>query len=77
MGMTQKQMSLKVDLEAQRQLLQGIGEEEDRERARLASLAPFFSCLALNEDFGSSRSKHTTKLILAARIPIETDILIL
>ena len=31
-------MSLKVDLEAQRQLLQGTGEEEDRERARLASL---------------------------------------
>ena len=37
-GLTQKQMSLKVDLEAQRQLLQGIGEEEDREKARLASL---------------------------------------
>ena len=25
-------------------------------------LAPFFSCLALNENFGSSRSEHTTKL---------------
>ena len=36
--MTQKQMSLKVDLEAKRKLLQGIGEEEDREKARLASL---------------------------------------
>ena len=31
-------MSLKVDLELQRQLLQGVGEEENRERARLSSL---------------------------------------
>ena len=37
-GLTQKQMSLKVDLELQRQLLQGVGEEENRERARLSSL---------------------------------------
>ena len=38
MGLTQKQMSLKVDLELQRQLLQGVDEEENRERARLSSL---------------------------------------
>ena len=31
-------MSLKVDLKLQRQLLQGVGEEENRERARLSSL---------------------------------------
>ena len=37
-GLTQRQMSLKVDQEVQRQLLVGIGEEEDRDRARLASL---------------------------------------
>ena len=37
-GLTQKQMSLKVDLKLQRQLLQGVGEEENRERARLSSL---------------------------------------
>ena len=40
-------------------------------------LAPFFSCLALNEDFGSSRSKHTTKLmnpIFFTWLAVTTDI---
>ena len=38
-GMNQKQISIKVDLNVQQQLLAGLREEEDRERARLASLA--------------------------------------
>ena len=37
-GLTQRQMSLKVDQHAKQQLIEGVGEEEDRERARLASL---------------------------------------
>ena len=37
-GLTQRQMSLKVDQHVHQQLLEGVGEEEDRERARLASL---------------------------------------
>ena len=37
-GLTQRQMSLKVDQQGQKQLLEGIGEDGDRERARLASL---------------------------------------
>ena len=46
---------------------QTLGLEERRRRERqafaLAYQAPFFSCLALNKDFGSRRSKHTTKLM--------------
>ena len=38
-GMNQRQISLKVDLEVQQQLIRGLEEDEDRERARLASLA--------------------------------------
>ena len=37
-GMTQRQMSVKVDLHQQQQLKEMVGEEEDRERARLLSL---------------------------------------
>ena len=37
-GMTQRQMGTKVDLEQQRQLMDMVGEEEERERARLLSL---------------------------------------
>ena len=36
--MTQRQMGTKVDLEQQRQLMDMVGEEEERERARLLSL---------------------------------------
>ena len=37
-GMTQWQMGHKVDLEQQRQLMDMVGEEEEREKARLLSL---------------------------------------
>ena len=38
-NMSQKEMSVKVDLHKQRMLMEGIGEEEVRERARLGSLS--------------------------------------
>ena len=38
-GLNQKQISLKVDQEVQRQLLDSLEDDEDREQARLASLA--------------------------------------
>ena len=38
-GVSQKQMSFKVDLHQQQLLLENVGEEDLRERARLASLA--------------------------------------
>ena len=38
MGLNQRQMSLKVDQHAKQLLVEGVGEDEDRERARLASL---------------------------------------
>ena len=38
-GVTQKQMSVRVDLHQQELLLNRVGEDEVRERARLASLA--------------------------------------
>jgi hypothetical protein len=37
-GMTQRQMGVKVDLEQQRKLSEMVGEEEEREKARLLSL---------------------------------------
>ena len=37
-GMSQRQMGIKVDLEQQRRLLDMVGEDEERERARLLSL---------------------------------------
>ena len=37
-GMTQRQMGIKVDLEQQRKLKELVGEDEERERARLLSL---------------------------------------
>ena len=37
-GMTQRQMGIKVDLEQKRQLMELVGENEERERARLLSL---------------------------------------
>ena len=37
-GMTQRQMGCNVDLEQQRQLMNMLGEEEEREKARLLSL---------------------------------------
>ena len=37
-GMSQRQMGTKVDLEQKRQLMEMVGEEEERERARLLSL---------------------------------------
>ena len=36
--MTQRQMGCKVDLEQQRQLMNMLGEEEEREKARLLSV---------------------------------------
>ena len=38
-GMTQKQMSVKVDLEQKRQLAELFGEDEEREKARLLSIS--------------------------------------
>ena len=37
-GMTQRQISVKVDLQQKQQLLEMVGEEEERERARLLSV---------------------------------------
>ena len=38
-GMTQRQISVKVDLHQQSKLMDMVGEDEERERARLLSLS--------------------------------------
>ena len=38
-GMTQRQMSVKVDLNQQSKLMEMVGENEERERARLLSVS--------------------------------------
>ena len=38
-GMTQRQMSVKVDLHQQRRLMEMVGEGEEREQARLLAVA--------------------------------------
>ena len=39
MGLSQKQISVKINLHQQQLLLEGLGKKEMRERARLASVA--------------------------------------